>query len=338
VTLFAFPAFARAVTPLFVLTLAGMCADANAQDASNEPLHAANVQADVARIWSTPGNRKLTIILPPYGGDHNYYNSSRLPAHLASHGIDFAVLYTETTGFNRAWDIDRLDALIAGVIAKGDYHPDKVVLGGFSAGGYGAFRYALRGLRGEKVALRPAALISVDAPLDIARWYRAMSLASRRMNDQNPFRGEFDYLTRMFREMLGGTPDEKPDAYREQSVLTASLPDGGNAAYFKRVPMRLYSEPDMDFYVPYGLDYAAINATDQVSLASILHSQGNTNVSLILTTGKGYRADMAGARMPHSWSIVDEAELARWIAARLECIGAGCRDRTRDPLITKWRG
>jgi pimeloyl-ACP methyl ester carboxylesterase len=316
--LIASPASIRAFTRLFVLSVAGICSCANAQDVRNELLDAANAKADVARIWSTPKNRKLTIILPPYGGDHNYYNSSQLPAQLASQGIDFAVLYTETTGFNRTPDIDRLDALIASVIARGGYDPDKVVLGGFSAGGYGAFRYALRGLRGEKVALRPAALISVDAPLDIERWYRAMSLASRRMNAQNPFRGEFEYLTRMFRELLGGTPDEKPDAYREQSVLTASLPDGGNAVYFKRVPMRLYSEPDMDFFVPFGLDYTSINATDQVSLASILHLQGNAGVSLILTKGKGYRADMGGARMPHSWSIVDEAELARWIAARLE--------------------
>lgn len=316
-SLFTYPSLPRALAVLLLLAVAGTCAGEKAQDVGNEMLQPANAGADVARIWSRRGNRKLTIILPPYGGDHTYYNSSKLPGYLANEGIDFAVLCTETTGFNRASDIDRLDTLIAYVIAKNGYDPEKVVLGGFSAGGYGAFRYALRGLRGEKVAVHPAALISVDAPLDIARWYRGMSLAIPRMNDQNPFRGEFEYLTGMYRELLGGTPDEKPDAYREQSVLTASRADGGNAAYFKRIPMRLYSEPDMQFFVPLGLDYTSINATDQVSLASILISQGNTEVSLILTSGKGYRPDMGGARMPHSWSIVDEAELAGWIAARL---------------------
>jgi hypothetical protein len=121
----------------------------------------------------------------------------------------------------------------------------------------------------------------------------------------------------MYREMLGGTPDEKPEAYRAQSVLTASRPDGGNAVYFKRMPMRLYSEPDMDFFIPYGLDYAGINASDQVSMAALARLQGNTEVSLVLTHGKGYRADLGNRRLPHSWSIVDEPELARWIAAHL---------------------
>lgn len=307
----------RAVAVAAALLAAGTCAGRPAPSPRNEGLHAGVSDRDVARLWSTVGHRKLVVILPPYGGDHRYYDSSALPKLLADRGIDLAVLFTETTGFNRDADIDRLDALIGHVVARGGYDRDAVVLGGFSAGGYGAFRYALRGLRGNPVAVRPVALFSVDAPLDLGRWYRGMSLASRRMPEGSPFRGEFDYLTRMYRELLGGTPDEKPDAYREQSVLTASLPEGGNAVYFKRLPMRLYSEPDMEFFVPLGLDYGAINAADAVSLATVLRAQGNTEVSLVLTSGKGYRADLGGMRMPHSWSIVDEAALATWIEARL---------------------
>jgi pimeloyl-ACP methyl ester carboxylesterase len=298
---------------------AGFCAaTACAQVPKDEYLNASNTQVDVARAWSTPGNRKLTIILPPYGGDQNYYNASKLPGYLADRGIDFAVLFTETTGYNQPADLTRLDALIAHVISTHGYASNKVVLGGFSAGGYGAFRYSLRKLRGDALAILPAALISVDAPLDIERWYRGMNLFVQRTDEENPFRGESQYLTQMYRELLGGTPDEKPAAYREQSVLTASLPDGGNAVYFRHMPLRLYSEPDMDFFVPYGYDYGSINASDQVSLAAITRSQGNADVSLVLTSGKGYRADLGGRRLPHSWSIVDEPELARWIAAHLD--------------------
>jgi len=286
--------------------------------AKDEHLGSSDSQTDVARIWSTPGNRRLVIILPPYGGDQNYYNAAKIPAYLADRGIDFAVLFTEVTGYNQPADIARLDALIASVVGTHHYDSGKIVLGGFSAGGYGAFRYALRKLRGEPLAILPAALISVDAPLDIERWYRGMNLFVQRTNDKNPFYGECQYLTQMYREMLGGTPDEKPAAYREQSVLTSSLPDGGNAVYFRNMPMRLYSEPDMDFFVPYGLDYGGINAADQVSLAAILHAQGNERVSLVLTSGKGYRADLGGRRLPHSWSIVDERELALWITGQLK--------------------
>ena len=284
--------------------------------AKDEYLEPGTTHSDVARVWSTPGNRKLVIILPPYGGDQNFYNESKIPGYLAEQGIDFAVLFTEVTGYNQPADITRLDVLIARVIATHRYDSNRIVLGGFSAGGYGAFRYALRKLRGEPLTILPAALVSVDAPLDIERWYRGMNLLVQRTNDKNPFYGECQYLTQMYRELLGGTPDEKPMAYREQSVLTASLPDGGNAVYFRNMPMRLYSEPDMDFFVPLGLDYGGINAADQVSLAAILRSQGNERVSLVLTSGKGYRADLGGRRLPHSWSIVDERELARWIAGQ----------------------
>jgi pimeloyl-ACP methyl ester carboxylesterase len=308
----------RKAIALLALASAGFIAPPSAHAAKDEYLDLKNTSVDIARVWSRPGNRKLTIILPPYGGDQNYYNASKLPGYLADLGIDFAVLFTETTGYNQPADIKRLDALIARVVFSHGYERTQVVLGGFSAGGYGAFRYALRKLRGDRLAILPAALISVDAPLDIERWYRGMNLCLQRSDEKNPFRGEFQYLTQMYREMLGGTPDEKPEAYREHSVLTASLPDGGNAVYFKHMPLRLYSEPDMDFYAPYSLDYGGINAADQVSLAAIAKSQGNADVSLVLTSGKGYRADLGGRRLPHSWSIVDEEELARWIAAHLK--------------------
>ncbi|MES1200434.1 MAG: hypothetical protein ABUS57_03185 [Pseudomonadota bacterium] len=284
---------------------------------ADEYLDRHNTNTDVARIWSRPGNRKLAIILPPYGGDHRYYDASTMPAHLLDRGIDFAVLHTEVTGYNLPTDVTRLDALIRHVIERRGYDPSKIVLGGFSAGGTGAFRYALQKLQGENLTLLPAALVSVDAPLDYERWCKGMALVVQRTMPDNPFYGECQYLTQMYREMFGGTPQENPSAYWARSILTASKPDGGNAALFKRMPMRFYSEPDMDFFLPLGMDYASINASDQVSMASISLAQGNPNVSLVLTSGRGYRADLGGRRLPHSWSIVDEPVLADWIAARL---------------------
>ncbi|HWA00084.1 MAG TPA: hypothetical protein VG841_07185 [Caulobacterales bacterium] len=290
---------------------------AAAPAAVDQPLNRGNTSNDVARIWGRAGNRKLLIILPPYGGDHHYFDASTMPAHLLDRGVDFAVLFTEVTGYNTTADVTRLDTLIRHVMEHRGYDRNKIVLGGFSAGGSGAFRYALRKLQGENLAIQPAALISVDAPLDLERWYKGMSLVLQRSNESNPFFGECQYLTGMYREMFHGAPEENPQAYWDNSILTASKPDGGNAAYFKRTPMRLYSEPDMDFFLPYAMDYGSINASDQVSMAAISKAQGNENVSLVLTSGRGYRADLNNMRLPHSWSIVDEPALAEWVAARL---------------------
>jgi hypothetical protein len=283
----------------------------------NEYLNERDTTKNVARLWRTDGNRKLAVLLPPYGGNETYYDSSKLPGYLAPKGIDLAVLFTEVTGYNQPADFTRLDTLLKHVVEKHHYDMNKIALGGFSAGGYGAFRYALLKRKRGDLAIAPAALISVDAPLDIERWYNGMQLVVQRTDEKNPFRGECVFLTQMFVEMFGGPPREKPEAYWDHSVLTASKPDGGNAVYFRDMPVRLYSEPDMGFFIEYGVDYTSTNASDQVSLAAILKAQGNKDVSLVLTSGKGYRADLGGQRLPHSWSIVDEKELAEWVARYL---------------------
>ena len=68
-------------------------------------------------------------------------------------------------------------------------------------------------------------------------------------------------------------------------------------------------------------DYYCQNSIDQAALVLELKMQGNKNAELVMTTGKGYRAEFVestgtyrkGERSPHSWSIVDEQNLADWI-------------------------
>ena len=44
---------------------------------------------------------------------------------------------------------------------------------------------------------------------------------------------------------------------------------------------------------------------------------GNEQAELIVTSGKGYRPDLGGIRLPHAWSIVDERDLANWIEQKI---------------------
>ena len=54
---------------------------------------------------------------------------------------------------------------------------------------------------------------------------------------------------------------------------------------------------------------------DHAALINLLRVAGNARAELITTTGKGYRPD--GRRHPHSWSIVDELDLVRWLLLAL---------------------
>ena len=66
----------------------------------------------------------------------------------------------------------------------------------------------------------------------------------------------------------------------------------------------------------YGCDYYTINAADQAALVLQLRALGNTKAELIITSGKGFRPP--GKRNPHSWTIVDEPDLADWVAKFLQ--------------------
>jgi hypothetical protein len=122
-----------------------------------------------------------------------------------------------------------------------------------------------------------------------------------------------DHLTRE----LGGPPDAQRAAYAARSPFLYDEPRGGNARFLLTTPLRLYAEPDMGFWLDtMGFDYTDLNAFDVVALTSRLRAMGHPAVRAILTTGRGRRPD--GTRNPHSWSIVDEPDLAAWLADCLE--------------------
>jgi hypothetical protein len=59
-------------------------------------------------------------------------------------------------------------------------------------------------------------------------------------------------------------------------------------------------------------DYLDLNAFYIKKLSEKLKLEfGNKNIELIETQNKGYWAN--GDRHPHSWSIIDEKDLIKWI-------------------------
>ena len=57
--------------------------------------------------------------------------------------------------------------------------------------------------------------------------------------------------------------------------------------------------------------WTTLNALDQAALVLQLRELGNTKADLITTAGRGFRPP--GTRNPHSWTIVDEPQLALWV-------------------------
>jgi hypothetical protein len=267
--------------------------------------------------------RALVVLLSGYPGTINGFEPgssdapSTLPALLAARGIATVVAVARAnTLYADEASLRALDTVVAEVRARYLVQNAPVAIGGFSAGGTGAVRFA------ERCAARAcggnppvAALFAVDAPLDFARLWRAgeLSLARRgpRVN-QGETRLVLDHL----RRALGGSPDDFAAAYRRGSPLRAGAAEGGNARWLRATPVRAYTEPDVQWWLENrNLDYTAMNATDLAALINILRIAGNERATLITTSGRGVRPN--GMRHPHSWSIVDEPELAQWLTGIL---------------------
>jgi len=264
--------------------------------------------------------RALVVYLPHYGGSIDVWETSILPQKLAQKGVVSVVglPVPEGTGFMTDDSLQALHVLLLDAVERFQVPPDKIILGGFSAGGVGAVRYGEVAVQGSlKGAFRPRAIFAVDPPLDLRRWYRGLQLIVQR-NYPSLALDEAHQVIQVLHYIFGGSPDEVPEAYLQASAVTAFAEQGGNLKYLRDIPVRLYTEPDVLFFMEEFLtDLYSLNSLDVVFAINELRAMGNQGAELIITSGKGYRPDLDGMRMPHAWSIVDEHDLADWIEQKI---------------------
>ena len=259
--------------------------------------------------------RGLVVLLPYYGSDANEFASVALPGLLAKKNV--ATMVVSASGYLMDDDLVTLRGLVGELVQELSIPAGSLVVGGISAGGTGAVRYSEYCSSGHCDArTKPIAIFSVDAPLDFENWWNRAKLNLRRGNPKSGLE-ESQAILDALRSAMGGSPSQVRQAYRSRSPFLASEKDGGNAHLLKNIPIRLYTEPDVVWWIEnMGCDYYTINAIDQAALILQLRALGNTKAELITTTGKGFRPP--GTRNPHSWTIVDEPELADWIAKLLQ--------------------
>jgi hypothetical protein len=242
--------------------------------------------------------RGLVVLLPYYGSDANEFLSAALPTLLTKKNV--ATMTVSASGYLVDDDLVTLRRLIGEVNLELNIPAGSLAVGGISAGGTGAVRYAEYCSSGRCDARsRPVAIFSVDAPLDFESWWNREKLNLRRGNPKSSLE-ESQAILDVLRSVMGGSPNQVRQLYRSRSPFLASEKGGGNAYLLKDVPIRLYTEPDVVWMIDNVLQLRAL---------------GNTKADLITTTSKGFRPP--GTRNPHSWTIVDEPELADWILKSL---------------------
>jgi hypothetical protein len=307
-----FKCLTRVILPILTLSIVVLAAQ-DGQVVCRQQFKTSN---NCYRVYKPADSaRGLVVLLPYYGSDANEFSSVALPGLLAKKNV--AMMVVSASGYLKDDDLVTLRGLIAEVIQGLNIPAGNLVIGGISAGGTGAVRYSEYCISGHCDARsRPVAIFSVDAPLDFESWWNRAKLNLRRGNPKSGLE-ESQAILDALHSVMGGSPNQVRQAYRNRSPFLASEKDGGNARLLKNMPIRLYTEPDVVWWIEnMGCDYYTINAIDQAALVLQLRALGNTKAELITTTGKGFRPP--GTRNPHSWTIVDEPELADWIANSLQ--------------------
>lgn len=230
----------------------------------------------------------------------------------------YIIMYTVTSdGFPDFFETDRgpalLDSMIQEVVLKYKLPADQIHIGGISASGTRALRFVQYCNMGKSAFDRKLrSVFAVDPPLDLLRFYFS---CGRIIGKQDPLADDEEarMVSRRLRFELGD-PSQLAENYLRASVFTQSDPKGGMAIHLLNTPLRIYHEPDLDWWAENrNADLYDTNSQDIFGLVRYLEKL-EAPVEHIRTSGQG--KDRKGNRKPHSWTIVDETELIDWIQAQ----------------------
>jgi hypothetical protein len=235
-------------------------------------------------------------------------------------------------------DVRRLADRIRVVLADNGLGDAPVFLAGLSLGGTRALRLAeFVAAHPGAVPLRLAATAVVDAPLDMARLWRAERRAAD-LGFHPAAADEGRWVTYLLETNLGGDPGTAPESYAAYSPYSHDAAGGGNAVHLQDLPVRAYHEPDVDWWIENRRkSYYGMNSLDLAALVNELRVLGNDRAELVTSHGK--RDGYAEGTSPHTWSIVDDAELVDWFLAQADSAASGRRNGD-DPVDARcaWPG
>jgi hypothetical protein len=250
------------------------------------------------------------FLMPGFGETaENVLQQTDLPNQLALNSI-LTIIPTFQDGV-LSFGVDRLsqqtfDKIIKDVTSKHKLIDQKFYLGGFSIGGSCAIKYA------ENAAIKPTAVFAIDPPLDFERFYNSAK-RDIRLSKDNEANQENVYMIDRLEKETGGSPTTVLTEYYTISPYSFSDTTQRAIKQLTKMPLRIYTEPDINWWLKErGSDFTSMNATECSAMINELNRLGNQSATLITTQNKGYRKP-DNKRHPHSWSIVDNKKLIKWL-------------------------
>ncbi|XOV67712.1 MAG: hypothetical protein ACFHU9_00810 [Fluviicola sp.] len=204
--------------------------------------------------------------------------------------------------------VDFLNNVFSDAIARYNIPETNFVLAGFSLGGINVLRYAELAFENDLATrIQPRAVLAVDPPVDL------VSLYNREMEQlaKDSTYAEAKMVLEGIQKDIG-TPTANYERFVQYSAYSRAEDQGGNLKYLKDIPVRVYCDPDINWWMENrNFSLHDINVTDISAMILKLKELGNDDAAFINALGKGYRLD--GNRHPHSWSLIDPDECMDWV-------------------------
>lgn len=264
------------------------------------------IQTDDYELIIPNNPEAILILFPGFGGDaKRIKQESKIPQEAINNQI--AVMLFNSYNHHlyltkkEAYDIEET---IFEPIKKYNLKKLNIFLGGFSSGGNIAFSLIMN--------IDTKGVFIIDAPIDLSNLYFRNEKSLKQSLNKNTI-SESKFILNYLNTKLGN-PNENLGKYEDNSMYT-SISNFGNLqlSLLNDIAIKVYTEPDLKWWNKYNgiTKFSELNSYSLKKMYNELIENKHQNIEYIETKNKGYRAN--GKRHPHSWSIVDEKEIVKWI-------------------------
>lgn len=253
----------------------------------------------------------LLILFPCFPCDaKNTFSEFKISEISIKNGVSILAMNLNQHLFLNESEKQQLAKQIEKTISRNNLSKENIFIGGFSSGGNVSLLISDY-LVENKSQIQPKGVFVVDSPIDLLALYKTAQ-KNLKMNFSEPSIQEASWIKSFFDKEFGN-PEIGIENYEKYSPFTLETQNIENLKNLKKLKIRFYTEPDLKWWQENRRnDYEDLNAYYLKKLSDKLKTEfGSENVELIETENKGYRAN--GARHPHSWAIVNEKDLMKWM-------------------------
>jgi hypothetical protein len=257
-----------------------------------------------------PKQKAVLILFPCFPCNiENTKNEAQFLKNLKQEGITTLLLNYNMKLYLSESEKKEYSLALNSIFDRNKIVKENIFIGGFSSGGNLALllsNYLIQ----TKNAIQPKGLVVVDSPLDLERLYDgAQEDVKKNVSEEAVEEG--NYLIQLFNDDLGN-PKTNIETYKKMSPYLVSSDSKVNIEYLKDIKIRLYCEPDLEWYwTNKKRTYEELNAFHLEKTYDSLLNLGAEKVEFIKTSNRGF--DAKGNKKPHSWNLIEREDLIKWI-------------------------